>query len=132
MVDKGTISTVSGKTATVIPAFSDAPVSIELVVPFYLVDSLSVGMPVVYAQFQDNTGVILARMDGEWNHNLEGNVTIQGNHTVEGSQTVDGNQTIEGAATITGNVTAADLITGTARFNTHTHSCPDGGTSGPR
>lgn len=119
MVDKGTISTVSGKTATVIPAFSDAPVSIELVVPFYLVACLEVGMPVVYAQFQDNTGVILARMDGEWNHDLEGDVNIQGNHTVEGSQTVDGN------------VTAADLITETAKFNTHTHTCPDGGTSGP-
>lgn len=108
MIEKGTISTVSGKKATVIPSFSDSPVSIDLVVPFYLVSCLEVGMPVVYAQFEDNTGVILARMDGEWNHDLEGDVNIQGN------------------------VTTTDMITGTARFNTHTHTCPDGGTSGPQ
>lgn len=77
MIEKGTISTVSGKKATVIPSFSNAPVSVELVVPFFLVGSLTVGMPVVYAQFEDNTGVILARMDGEWNHDLDGVLNTQ-------------------------------------------------------
>ena len=65
-VGKGKISAVSGETrATIVPLFSAAPVSAQLTVPFFLAGSLAVGMEVVYAQFPDNTGVILARMDGQ-------------------------------------------------------------------
>lgn len=78
-VEKGTISALKGETtATVVPSFSDAPVSTDLVIPFFLVRCLEVGMDVVYAQFPDNTGVILARMDGEWNHDLDKDVRIRG------------------------------------------------------
>lgn len=113
MCDKGKISALIDRThATVIPSFSDAPVTIELVIPFFLLECLEVGMDVVYAQFQDNTGVILARMDGEWNHKLWDSVEI-----------------------VTGNakITAGDMITGVVpSYNGHTHTCPDGSTSGPR
>ena len=128
MIDKGMISAVgdNGKTATVVPAFSGASVTFPLVVPFFLAGSLTVKMPVVYATFPDNTGVILARRDGEWNHDLEGDVNVQG------SQIIQKNQTVSGSQSITGTVTAEDLITAAARFNTHVHSCPDGGTSGPQ
>ena len=76
MIDKGMVSTVSadGKTATVVPAFSGPSVTFPLVVPFFLAGSLTVKMPVVYATFPDNTGVILARMDGEWNRELSGDL----------------------------------------------------------
>ena len=109
MIEKGVISTVSGdgKTATAVPSFSDSPVSATLTVPFFLAGSLTVGMPVVYAQFPDNTGVILARMDGEWSHILAGDVTIGGT------------------------VTAEDFATDAASFNGHTHTAPMGETSGP-
>ena len=120
-IEKGVISTIGdgGKTAAAVPSFSDTPVSATLTVPFYLIGCLEPGMAIVYVQFQDNTGVVLARMDGEWSHTLRGDVSIRGNHTVTGAQTV------------TGTVTAANLITETAAFNSHTHTCPDGGTSGP-
>lgn len=111
MIEKGVISTVSGdgKTATAVPSFSDAPVSATLTVPFFLVGSLTVGMPVVYTQFADNTGVVLARMDGEWSHSLAGNVEINGN------------------------ITAGDVTTGAVpSYNGHTHTCPDGVTGGPK
>ena len=109
MIEKGVISTVGagGKTATAVPSFSDTPVSATLTVPFYLIGCLEPGMPIVYTQFQDNTGVVLARMDGEWNHDLEGDVNIQGN------------------------ITAADLVTGSATFNGHKHSNSAGETGGP-
>lgn len=111
MIEKGVISTVSGdgKTVTAVPSFSDAPVSPTLTVPFFLAGSLTVGMPVVYAQFEDNTGVVLARMDGDWNHALAGDVEIKGN------------------------ITAQDMITGAvSSYNGHTHTGPDGETSGPK
>ena len=114
MIDKGMVSTVSadGKTATVVPAFSGSSVTFPLVVPFFLAGSLTVKMPVVYATFPDNTGVILARMDGEWNRELSGDLTIQGTATV------------------------GDLKTGAApNYNTHTNvGVVSGGsdTSGPQ
>ena len=103
-VSKGTISALhdGGKTAEVKPYLGNV-VTPRLVVPFFLIGSLEVEMPVVYAAFEDNTGVVLARMDGEWNRNLEGDVNIQG-----------------------------DVSTGSVgSINGHTHNCPDGTTSGP-
>ena len=80
MIDKGKISTLSadGRTATVVPDFDGAGVTVPLVIPFFLAGSLTVKMPVVYAIFPDNTGVILCRMDGEWSHAVAGDVTISG------------------------------------------------------
>ena len=80
MIDKGFISTVSadGNTATVVPAFAGSSVTIPLVVPFFLSGSLAVKMPVVYATFPDNTGVVLARMDGDWSHKVDGGVKVSG------------------------------------------------------
>lgn len=117
-VNKGKISAVKDKThATVVPAFSDTPVSTALVIPWALLECLEVGMDVVYAQFPDNTGVILARMDGEWNHKLWAD---------------DGGLAVEA---VTGNLKldAGDMITAAVpSYNGHTHTCPDGETSGPK
>ena len=107
-IDKGVISTVSGAKATVIPSFSDSPVSVELVVPFFLVRCLQVGMEVVYVQWPDNTGLLLARMDGEWNHDLDDDLRVRGVTTVVDATT-----------------------SSIASVNAHTHTCPDGTTSAP-
>lgn len=108
MIEKGKISTVSGNIATVVPSFSDSPVSTNLVIPFFLVRCLTPGMEVVYAQFEDNTGVVLARMDGDWNHDLDDDLRVRGVTTVENA------------------VTESRIS-----LNSHTHTCPDGQTSGP-
>ena len=104
-IEKGEISSLTETTATVVPSFSDDPVTAELVIPFYLVRCLEVGMKVCYAMFEDNTGVIIGRMDGEWNHDLDGDVRIRG-----------------------------DIRTETVlSINQHTHTCPSGGdTSVPK
>ena len=104
-ISKGTISALynGGKSATVKPYMGEV-VTPELVVPFFLFDCLEVGMAVVYVAFEDNTGVILARMDGDWSHKLEKDVEL-----------VDG-----------------DLKTASVpSYNNHTHVAPDGSTSGP-
>lgn len=102
-IEKGTISSVNGSKAAVVPSFSDAPVTAELTVPFYLVRCLEVGMEVVYAMFEDNTGLILGRLDGDWNHDLDGDVRIRGD--------------VQTAAI--------------ASINAHTHSAPGGQTGTP-
>lgn len=105
-VSKGTVSALynGGKMATVTPYLGET-VTVQLVVPFFLYKSLEVGMPVVYAVFEDCTGVVLARMDGEWNHKIWDGVEI-----------------------VTGDIKTATVPS----YNNHTHTCPDGQTSGPR
>ena len=107
-VSKGKVSALhdGGKTADVKP-YTGEVVTVRLVVPFFLFECLTIGMEVVYAAFDDNTGVVLARMDGEWNHDLKGMVKVE--------QQVD----------------AQDFISSAASFNGHTHTCPDGSTGGP-
>lgn len=107
-VSKGKVSALydGGKKATVNPYTGDV-VTAQLVVPFFLFECLTVGMEVVYAMFDDNTGVVLARMDGEWNHDLKGAVKVEEN------------------------VSAADFV-GAVSFNGHTHTADGSTTSGPQ
>lgn len=71
MVQKGKVSTVrnGGKAVTVTP-YAGSTVTAPLTVPFFLVGVLPVGTPVAYVVFDDNTGIVLSRMDGEWNETI--------------------------------------------------------------
>lgn len=110
-VTKGTISALyeSGKKAAIKP-YSGEVVTPELVVPFFLFDCLEVGMPVVYASFEDGTGIVLARMDGEWNHKLKDGVEITTGNVV---------------------VSAGDVSAGSVSLKNHKHNGSEGETSGP-
>ena len=65
MVQKGRISSISesGRVVTVTP-YSGGVVTTPLVVPESLDGLLSVNLPVLYVTFNDNTGVVLGRVDG--------------------------------------------------------------------
>ncbi len=69
MVKKGKVSTIldDGKSITATP-YAGGTVTVSLTVPFFLIGALPVGTPIAYVDFNDNTGIVLARMDGEWNH----------------------------------------------------------------
>ena len=71
MVQKGKVSAIldEGRAVTVTP-YAGSTVTAALTVPFFLVGVLPVGTPVAFVVFEDNTGVVLARMDGEWNEQL--------------------------------------------------------------
>lgn len=71
MVQKGKVSAIldGGRAVTVTP-YAGSTVTAALIVPFFLVGVLPVGTPVAFVVFEDNTGVVLARMDGEWNEQL--------------------------------------------------------------
>lgn len=63
---------------------------------------LAVGDVVVCARFEDGTGIVLCRSDGEWGGIVPGDVEVEGDATIKG-----------------------------VPFSSHTHSAPDGETSGP-
>lgn len=71
MVHKGKVSAVldGGKAVTVTP-YAGLTVTTAITVPFFLVGALPIGTPVAYVVFEDNTGIVLSRMDGEWNRNI--------------------------------------------------------------
>lgn len=102
-ISKGTVSALyeGGKKAAIKPYLGEV-VTPELVVPFFLFDCLEVGMPVVYVAFEDGSGIVLARMDGEWNHKLKDSVEITTGDVV---------------------ISAGDLRTASvASFNNHKHN----------
>ena len=70
MIQKGKVSTVmNGGNAVTVTPYAGGTVTAPITVPVFLVGFLPVGTPVVYTIFDDNTGIVLARMDGQWNEN---------------------------------------------------------------
>lgn len=68
MVQKGKVSSVldGGKSVTATPYFGGA-VTAPLVVPSELRGLLPVNTPIVYIAFEDGTGVVISRVDGQSN-----------------------------------------------------------------
>ena len=121
MIQKGKISTVEGAadrngdktTARVLPCTADGMVTRPLTIPWWLrgkMGNLKPGDEVVYAMFEDGTGIILSRMDGEWDGTVPGSVKVE-----KGDVTVPD-----------GDVTASGIS-----LKTHTHAGVHGETSGP-
>lgn len=121
MIQKGKISTVEGAadrngdktTARVLPCTTDGMVTRPLTIPWWLrgkMGNLKPGDEVAYAMFEDGTGIILSRMDGEWDGTVPGSVKVE-----KGDVTVPD-----------GDVTASGIS-----LKTHTHAGVHGETSGP-
>lgn len=121
MIQKGKISTVEGAadrngdktTARVLPCTADGMVTRPLTIPWWLrgkMGNLKAGDEVAYAMFEDGTGIILSRMDGEWDGTVPGSVKVE-----KGDVTVPD-----------GDVTASGIS-----LKTHTHAGVHGETSGP-
>jgi hypothetical protein len=121
MIQKGKISTVEGAadrngdktTARVLPCTADGMVTRPLTIPWWLrgkMGNLKPGDEVAYAMFEDGTGIILSRMDGEWDGTVPGSVKVE-----KGDVTVPD-----------GDVTASGIS-----LKTHTHAGVHGETSDP-
>lgn len=73
MIDKGVVSALKdgGTKAEVIPSQSQDTVTAPLTVPVLLRGNVPVNTEVVYVLFDDNTGMILDRLDGKNTHKHE-------------------------------------------------------------
>ena len=121
MIQKGKISTVEGAadrngdktTARVLPCTADGMVTRPLTIPWWLrgkMGNLKPGDEVAYAMFEDGTGIILSRMDGEWDGTVPGGVKVEKGDVI----VPDGDVTAPGIS-----------------LKTHTHAGVHGETSGP-
>lgn len=112
MIQKGTISSIEGEVdkngnktkARILPGTADGAVTRPLTIPWWLrgdMGNLAPGVEVAFALFEDSTGVILTRMDGDWGGTIPGDITIRG-----GDLTLD-----------TGDLRTAPV----SSYNNHTH-----------
>lgn len=72
-INKGKIATISDAKARVVPSDREDKATAKLVVPWHLrgdTGDLEVGDEVIYAEFDDGTGILLGRMDGDWGEYL--------------------------------------------------------------
>lgn len=68
-INKGTIAGISGNTARVVPSDANAKPTAKITIPWHLrgaAGNLKKGTAVVYVEFDDSTGLLLGRADGEW------------------------------------------------------------------
>lgn len=72
-INKGTIASISGNTARVVPLDANAKPTSKITIPWHLrgeSGNLKKGTEVVYVEFDDFTGLLLGRADGEWGEYL--------------------------------------------------------------
>ena len=68
-INKGKIASISGNTARVVPSDASAKPTAKITIPWHLrgdSGNLKKGTEVVYVEFNDSTGLLLGRSDGEW------------------------------------------------------------------
>ena len=68
-ISKGKIASINGKTARVVPSDATARPTAKITIPWHLrggTGNLKKGTEVVYVEFDDATGLLLGRADGEW------------------------------------------------------------------
>ena len=145
MIQKGTVSSVEGEAdrngdktkARVLPDTARDMVTRPLTIPWWLrgkMGDLKPDVAVAYAMFEDGTGIILARMDGEWKGVVPGDVEV-GSVNSLGSITVThdvtaSNMSASGDMSAGSNVSAGseisaggDVTVGNISLSNHTHTC---------
>lgn len=153
-IEKGKITSIEGNTARVVPCNESGLVSAQVVIPWHMRGSagnISKGTEVVYAVFDDQTGVLLMRADGNWGSTLPslsvtGNVSAgsvsAGSAAVTGAAsagsvsagsiatdgTVQAGSVSAGSATVSGSVQAGSVSAGGKDLASHTHPVSEGAT----
>lgn len=136
-IEKGIVLTIEGDPdrnenltqARVQSKTAEGTATLPLTIPWYLRGSMGMlekGTEVVYAMFDDATGVILARMDGNWEGRMEETQLfldlMDTVVTVQGSMEVSENITAE-------NLTGNSITDSGVRLATHTHGIESGASS---
>lgn len=96
---KGTVQSMSGSTAVVVPAEHPDIVTRPLVVPFYwreTMGNLQPGDEVYYLEDDEHGGYIIGRTDGAWDNTLRGSLTVTEAVQCQSSLTADGDVTAGG------------------------------------
>ncbi|MEZ3446118.1 MAG: pre-mRNA-splicing factor [Lachnospiraceae bacterium] len=94
VVQKGIILTLEGEPdkngnptkARVQPTSAEGTSTLPITIPWHLrgkMGGLEKGTEIAFVVFDDSTGIIVSRMDGNWDGTIEDDVIARGNLTVE-------------------------------------------------
>ncbi|MDE5697622.1 MAG: pre-mRNA-splicing factor [Lachnospiraceae bacterium] len=94
VVQKGIILTLEGEAdkngnptkARVQSTSAEGTSTLPITIPWYLrgkMGRLEKGTEIAFAVFEDATGIIVSRIDGDWDGVIEDDITVKGNLTVE-------------------------------------------------
>lgn len=131
-IEKGIILTIEGEAdrngnltkARVQSKTAEGTTTLPLTIPWYLRGSMGMlekGTEVVYALFDDATGVILARMDGNWEGKME--------ETQLFLDLMDTTATVQGSIDVSDGITGDTITDSGVRLATHTHGGVESGGS---
>lgn len=142
-IQKGKISTIEAspvdkrqhpRTARVL-SLTGGSVTMPLIIPWYLrgeMGNLKSGDLVVYALFEDMTGWIIGRFDGDFQDIIPYDPTIIGDTIFQGNTSTTGNVDVAGDTSVVGNVSGADFISAEyGSSNAHKHTDSQGGDTTP-
>ena len=133
----GTVQSISGAKAVVVPDEHPEIVTREFIVPYYWrkeMGNIQPGEKVLCVLDDDMHGYVLMRCDGEWDYTLRNTLTIEQAVTMNDTLSVQGDVTAQSNVTISGNMTATGTVTGgsvTLQTHTHNSSAPGTPTSTP-
>ena len=151
-IEKGIILTIEGEAdrnenqtkARVQSKTAEGTTTLPLTIPWYLRGSMGMltkGTEVVYALFDDATGIILARMDGNWEGRMEETqlfldlmdttATVQGNIDVSDGITGENSviKTMRATTIDVDTLTGNSITDSNVRLATHTHGGVESGGS---
>lgn len=86
-IDKGTIASVNTAKNTARVQTKAGIVTNDLVIPWHLrkgSGNLTKGIEVVFVEFDDQTGILLGRADGDWGYHFIASITAAGNINATG------------------------------------------------
>ena len=121
-IEKGKITSIDGNTARVVPCNESGLVSAQVVIPWHMrggAGNIGKGTEVIYAVFDDQTGVLLMRADGNWGSSLP-SLSVSGN--------VSAGSVSAGSVKSDGAIQGASVKAGGKDLATHTHSVTEGAT----
>ena len=138
-IEKGKITSIDGNTARVVPCNESGLVSAQVVIPWHMRGSsgnIAKGTEVIYAVFDDQTGVLLMRADGNWGNSLP-SLSVAGSISAgsvsAGSASVSGavsaGSASAGSISVSGAVTAGSVTASGKDLASHTHPVSEGATA---
>lgn len=138
-IDKGKITSVDGNVVRVVPCNESGLVSARVVVPWHLrggSGNLKKGTEVIYAIFEDQTGILLGRADGDWGDYLPG-LTVGGKVSAQSAEvsgaisagSVSSSGAVNAASVAaSGSVSGSSVKAGGISLSGHKHSVSEGAT----
>lgn len=125
-IQKGTLQSVNGSTATAVSAEHPDIVTRELVIPFYwreLMGNLKPGEEVYYIEDDEHKGMIIGRTDGNWDQKIRGTLTVE--EAVTMNDTLNVKAAVQADSTITA---SGEITSGAIGLTTHKHTSTAPGT----